>query len=120
MTDLVRSILVVAAGLACGLSVTGAVHYFKAFRYSCVRFDLALTLTFLGTAGLALYALFVTTGRLGDPTLRPTTPLALASAIVLIFGLIGVLVERGRLERDGGRLPYVDSPPSDCPPDHTP
>lgn len=97
--DMLRSLLLVAAGLACGVSLAGAVIYARAFRERRVRFDLALFLTLVGVSGLSLYGLLSVVARIGQPHLVWTFPLALSSTLALVFGLLGVIFEQGRAER---------------------
>lgn len=98
MTDAIRGILIIGAGLTCGLALVAGLHYFRAYCAKRVKFDLALSLTMIGITGLSLYTLLVTLERLGSG-FRWTFPLAALSILALVFGLLGMIADRGRLER---------------------
>jgi hypothetical protein len=93
VTDALRDVLLAAAGFACGMSVVGSAVYAAAFLRRRVRFDLALSLTLVGVAGLALYGLLSTLERLGQPHLTWRLPLVLLSSLALVFGLLGAFHE---------------------------
>lgn len=99
MLDLLRGLLVIAITAVLMLSLSGVRYYWRSFHFTNIRFDAAVALTFVGVAGYALFVLLIMVGRIGEPSITSTSILAFLSTVALIFGLVGILVERGRVEK---------------------